>query len=626
MSLESPLALLALLLVPLVIILHSLALRWRRREVSSLLFWSEVLRENRASMRIRRILRNLALLAECLAAAALVLALAGPLLVRRGGPSGDLILVLDTTASMSTREGPRARFDEAREKALEALAELGKGSRMLVITSGRAPRLAVGFTDDRESLRRAIQALRPTDEPGDLRDGILLALSLRDAARGDRLLVVTDGAFDSLGGIDPARPWMRWIRVGAARSNVGITSLAFRRTVGEGNAGHAAAAYEMFISLRSFSPHAESFPLTVRAGASVVVRKRMTLAPGEARGLSVPWTGPTTGRVTADIGISDDLTADNRAFAVFAPARGVRVRLVGAGNFFLESALSSLPNLTVSKASSEEAVAAPADSELTVFDGTAVPPLGPGAYIVIDSVPPSLPLRARGARNSLRVTHQDPSHPLLASVSLEGVAIARALDLEPGPGFTRIAAAGGAPVMLSWDQGGMKLLLIGFDVQQSDLPLRPAFPVLLANAMDWFFPSWLSVQAEQQQAGTPAFLASVAGNAVTVTLPGGESLSLAGTGQPFEFTETSRVGFYRVQGGGQAREFAVNLASAGESDIEPRFEVPAEGTNPAGPAEPGRGARVPVWGAFALAGFLLAAAAWAAWLREAAAARPRPGR
>jgi Ca-activated chloride channel family protein len=617
MSLESPLALLALFLVPLVIILHSLAVRWRKKEVSSLLFWSDVLRENRASMRIRRILRNLALLAECLAVAALALALAGPRLALRGGPAGDLILVLDASASMKTREGSRTRFDEARDRALEALADLGRGSRMLVIVSGRTARLAAGFTDDRESLRRAIQSLQPTEEPGDLRDGILLALSLRDAARGDRLLVVTDGAFDSLGDVEPARPWMRWVRVGAARSNVGITSLAFRRT---------AAEYEMFLSLRSFSPHTESFPLTVRAGSSVAVRESVTLAPGEARGISVPWTGPTSGRVTADIGIVDDLAVDNRAFAVFAPARGVRVRLVGAGNFFLESALSSLPNLTVSRMSGEEALAAPAESELTVFDRTAVPPLGTGAYIVIGSVPPSLPLRAGGVRDGLRVTHENSSHPLLASVSLEGVAIAQALDLKPGPGFTQLAAAGGTPVMLSWDQAGTKLLLIGFDIRQSDLPLRPAFPVLLANAMGWFFPSWLSVQAEQQQAGTPAFLASIAGRAVTVSLPGGDSLSLAGTGQPLEFTETSRVGFYRVQGGGQSRELAVNLSSADESNIEPRFEVPAWEQNPAGPAERPRGAQVPLWGGFALAAFLLAAAAWAAWLREAAVARPRPAR
>ena len=619
MSLASPLALLALLLVPLVIILHSRAVRWRRREVSSLLFWNEVLRENRASMRIRRILRNLVLLVECLAIAAVALALAGPLFARRGGPGGDVILVLDTTASMKAREGSRTRFDEARGRALEALSDLGRGSRMLVIAAGRTPRLAVPFTDDREILRRAIQAAQATDEPGDLRDAVLLALSLRDASRGDRLLVITDGAFDSLGDIDPARPWMRWVRVGAARSNIGITSLAFRRTGGEGNA--AAGGYEMFLSLRSFSARTATFPLTVSAGSSVVVREQVTLAPGGARGISLPWTGPTSGRVTAEIGVSDDLAADDRAFAVFVPARGVRVRLIGEGNFFLETALSSLPNVTLSRVSAAEALAASDGPDVTIFDGTVVPPLGKGAYIVIDSVPAGLPLRAAGTRDGLRVTNANLSHPLLASVTLEGVVIGQALRLEPGPGFTELAAAGGTPVMLAWDQGELKLLLIGFDVRESDLPLRPAFPVLLANALGWFFPSWLSVQAEQLQAGAPALLSSAAGQAVTVTLPGGGSRSLAGTGQPVEFTETSTTGFYRVQGGGEPREIAVNLASPGESNIEPRFEVSVEGEPSANPVDQTRDVRVPLWSAFAVAAFLLAAVEWAAWLRETAVAR-----
>jgi Ca-activated chloride channel family protein len=626
MSFTSPLALLALLLIPLVVILHSLAVRWRRKEVSSLLFWSEVLRENRASMRIRRILRNLVLLAECLAIAAIAFAIAGPLFARRGGPGSDVIVVLDTTASMKAREGSRTRFDEARGRALEALSGLGRGSRMLVITAGCTPRLAVPFTDDREALRRAIQAAQATDEPGDLRNAVLLALSLRDAARGDRLLLITDGAFDSLGDIDPARPWMRWVRVGAARSNIGITSLAFRRTVG------GAEAYEMFLSLRSFSPRQETFPLTVSAGSSVVVREQVTLAPGGARGISVPWTGPTSGRVTAEIGVSDDLAADDRAFAVFAPARGVSVRLVGEGNFFLETALSSLPNVTVGRVSAAEALAAsgeepapgrgaPAGPDVTIFDGTVVPPLGKGAYIVIDSVPAGLPLRASGTRDGLRVTNANLTHPLLASVTLEGVAIGQALRLEPGPGFTELAAAGGTPVMLAWDQGELKLLLIGFDVRESDLPLRTAFPVLLANALGWFFPSWLSVQAEQLQAGTPVLLSSAAGRVVTITLPGGGIRSLAGTGEPVEFTETSTAGFYRVQGGGEQREIAVNLASPGESNIEPRFEVPAEGEPSANPVDKTRGARVPLWSSFALAAFLLAAVEWAAWLRETASVR-----
>lgn len=78
-----------------------------------------------------------------------------------------------------------------------------------------------------------------------------------------------------------------------------------------------------------------------------------------------------------------------------------------------------------------------------------------------------------------------------------------------------------------------------------------------------------------------------------------------------------------MQVGGETRELAVNLASAEESDVEPRFEAPSGEQIAVGPVPHGKGAQVPLWGAFALAGFLLLVAEWAAWLREAAAARPR---
>ena len=47
MSFASPLWLLLLGLVPLIVILHAIAVRWRSTPVSSLVFWDEVLRERR---------------------------------------------------------------------------------------------------------------------------------------------------------------------------------------------------------------------------------------------------------------------------------------------------------------------------------------------------------------------------------------------------------------------------------------------------------------------------------------------------------------------------------------------------------------------------------------------------
>src|SRR5208283_2526559 len=297
----------------LIVILHSIAVRWRRTPVSSLVFWNEVLRERRTSVRIRRLLKNLSLILELLAVTLLAVALAGPRLPGRAyAAAGDTVLVLDSTASMETREGSRTRFELAKMRAMEVLAGLRRGARMALITAARSPRLAVPFTANRDLMRRAIQGASPTDEPGDLKDSMLVALTLRDARRGDQVILVTDGAFDSLGDLDTSVPWMRILTVGTARNNVGITGLSFRRTLsGE-------ETYEMFLAVHNFGQAPVSVPLVVTADRAPVFSPTLRLSAGERRTLSVPWKGPTTGRVEARLQAEDDFPVDDRAYAVFA--------------------------------------------------------------------------------------------------------------------------------------------------------------------------------------------------------------------------------------------------------------------------------------------------------------------
>jgi hypothetical protein len=603
MSFTSPLWLLLLGLLPLIVIIHSIAVRWRSTPVSSLVFWNEVLRERRTSIRIRRLLRNLTLLLELLAVALLAFSLAGPRLAGRSFSSaGDTVLVLDATASMQTREGPRTRFDLARTRALEVLGGMRRGARMAVVSAGRTARLLVPFTADRDALRRAIQATRATDEPGDIGKDMLFALSLRDARRGDQVVLVTDGAFDSLGAVDTGAPWMRVLRVGSRRDNSGITALSFRRTLG------AEDSYELFVALRHVGAAPVTVPLTVASGGTAVVSQAVTIPAGGERTLSLPWKGPTTGRIEARIQTGDDFPLDDRAYAVFAPARTVRVLLVGPGTFFLQKALGSLPGVVLR-------TEPPAD--VVMYDGVEPPPLEEGNYVCFAAVPSDLPVQATGVMPGPAVTGWSRTDPLLASVELGGLSIGQALRLAAGPGFQALAMSQDFPLMLSWDHKGLKVLLVAFDPARSDLPLRPAFPILLANALAWFYPDWLSVQADQVPAGDARSIPASRSTAVTVVRPDGTRQAVAEAGVAAEFFDTDRVGWYRVEADGGETEFAVSLESASESDITPRTggEAAAASGAPAKAAYGGAGVETAAWSLFALAAMAVILLEWLVWLR-----------
>ena len=609
MSFSAPWWLLFLLLVPLVIVLHALSIKWRSTPASSLVFWNEVLKERKASLRIRRLLTSLVLLLQLLAMTALAVSLGGPLIAGlvRGGAQ-EVILVLDATASMQAREGARTRWDLARERGLALAAGLRGGARMAVVLAEKSPRLLSPFTADKAALRRLIQSAAPTDEPGDVASGVLFGISLRDPRRGGQVVLETDGAFSDLPGVDSSLPWLRVDLVGTVQENVGITQMSFRL------ASEAGAGYQLFLAVRNSGRGPAAVPLLVRAGGRDVINRTLSVGPGQRSTVTLPWTGPTTGRVEASIKTGDSFPLDDRAYAVFAPARRLQVLVVGPGPYFIEQALASLPGVTVKTQDTPPSVPVPED--VVVYAAVEPPPLEKGNFILFGTVAPNLPVKVRGFLRVPPVTGWSRTSPLLDSVSLSGLAIGQALDLDPGAGFSVLAASGTSPLALSWDHAGVKALLLAFNPGASDFPLRPGFPILLANALSWFYPAWLQVQADQVQAGDPRSILSDGAESVTVVKPDGSRLTLTSDGSSAQLLDTDQVGFYRAEAGGSTNELAVNLASDSETDLTPRYAAPASSLE-------GTGARTavptPVWPFAAAAALVLLLLEWLAWVW-------RPGR
>ena len=100
MGLLAPSALLFGLLAVPIIAMYLLRLRGSERRVSSTFLWRQIVRDIEANTLWQRLRRNLLLFLQLLALAALVLALARPYFLGVSGILGDLVLVLDASASM----------------------------------------------------------------------------------------------------------------------------------------------------------------------------------------------------------------------------------------------------------------------------------------------------------------------------------------------------------------------------------------------------------------------------------------------------------------------------------------------------------------------------------------------
>src|SRR5438552_6115013 len=88
----------------------------------------------------QRVRRSLLLLLQLLLVAILALLAARPFLERPAGLAGDVVLVLDTSASMAATDISPNRLEAAKTAALDALRDLPTGGKVSVITADRSAR------------------------------------------------------------------------------------------------------------------------------------------------------------------------------------------------------------------------------------------------------------------------------------------------------------------------------------------------------------------------------------------------------------------------------------------------------------------------------------------------------
>ena len=198
MTFPDPRWLLALAVVPVLWLLEMAAARRARRGLARLIGErpDSVLRAQLlgSSRRAGALLRLGALIA-------LVVGAAGPEwgreVVRRASSGSDVVLVLDASASMDTRDVAPSRLEEARREALAALDRL-EGSRVGVVAfAGDASRLCP-LTLDRSAARLTLESLSSASvsAPGtDLGRALRMAARVIPPGRRDEQAIVlwTDG-------------------------------------------------------------------------------------------------------------------------------------------------------------------------------------------------------------------------------------------------------------------------------------------------------------------------------------------------------------------------------------------------------------------------------------------------
>jgi hypothetical protein len=559
--------LLTLGLIPLLIIIHRLKPKPRPVEVTNLFLWNQVIREKNRNLSFERFKKNLPLLLQIIMVILAAMALANPTRTIQTAPKGNLILVMDTSASMKTRTGSGIRFDLAREKALKLIAKRDRGQKIFIVEAGKKATVKSGFMDNTKAAQAIVKELQPSDAAVNLETAVYLALSFVDPAKEDFVHLITDGAGKDFSTLVRSHPKIRPIVITGGKQNVGITKFEFRQQVDYGD------HYEFMLEIKNFDHLPVKFPVRLSIDRWVLFEQSIAFEAQEKKLLIIPYSGLINGIARATLEIEDDFSVDNRSYLSLNAAKEIWVLLVSKGNHFLERLLAAYPNFRVNSVKEIIPSSWPeqtARHDIVIVDRMDFPATDRGNFLLIDAYSPSIPLIETGRIRLPKILTWDRKSPLMANVNLKGLIIEEGTQLQAARQLQPVIESDRAGLMYAFEENGLRVVHFGFDFTRSDLPLKVAFPVMMSNIFNWLNPHKLEFSILQTRAGEPFDIYLKPQTDTLYTRAPYEKWDKHPVKiNPFTYQNTGTVGIYTIAENGKERYFTVNLADESESDINP---------------------------------------------------------
>jgi len=554
MNLLNPLALLFALLAVPIVLLYLLRLQRREQPVSSTLLWRQVTMDREANTLWQRLRRSLLLFLQVATLAFFVFALARPYINLPGAVSGRSVVLLDASASMQATDVRPSRFEAARAQVRDVINSLGANDQMTLIVVDGAPRALSTLTSDKSQLLDALELARPSLDAANWSAAVALAAATGAGNDDTTTLVVSDGAnaddLRLLGGK------VRFIPIGSSGDNIAISTLTLRRTL---------RGLSAFVRVTNHGTRDDRVLVSLRADDALVDARTLDVAAGKSAEWTIGNINPNVMHVQAKIDEAghNALPLDDEAHAINATVAVRHALLLTRGNRFLEQALATLPGLRVTRA-------ATAPPEAQNYD-----------LYVLDGITMSLPAQANalliGAQSVFSTSGvfsntgyvRTEFHPIARNVDWRNVNVLDARRVN-APGWLRpVIESQGGPLVLagqSQDQALQRVVVLAFDLRRSDLPLHIAFPILIANSVEWLSPAQgLNVPLSAK----PGEVIAMPEN-TRVRLPSGEEVMAGRRG----FVQTSEIGVYAFDTGRAQGAFAVNFNNASESRIAPNPDLP----------------------------------------------------
>lgn len=451
-----------LITIPFLILLYILKEKSDDLVVSSSIFWEEIYKTLEVNSPFEKLRKNIMLLLQILITLLIILALMNPFLKFMGKEYSELIIVIDTSASMLGISEDKTCIDRGKDIAKEYVDSSSNGTKISIITANKEAKTLVADSGNKALVKEKIDSITESFNPGDLNSSLKLIESMTKDLKNYKVLFITDKEID-IGELNG-----QVIYLDKNKSNISIDNIAHKKENGK-------VSIISTITNRGNVDYSGDFYLYKEN--NLLEATSLELKKGEETTLNFNIEDTEISYLKGEISGKDAILEDNTFYHVMKNNDNKKILLVSDKNVFLEKALSVVSQTEVVKTNDITNISEKDNYDLYIFDGMLGENIPEHGNILI--VNPS-------ENNLFAVLGEEDGGE--ASVVGEDIPkylqdmtfIASKIKKVQVPTWAKsLVNVGDSSIIFLGKHNNQKVAVANFDFHNTDLPLKAEFPMLI---------------------------------------------------------------------------------------------------------------------------------------------------
>lgn len=582
-NLQYPTALAGFLLLLPLILLYLLKPKPKHIKIPTIMFIQRIEKEKRFSSLLNRFMKDPLLLMQLIIVSVLVLSVAGPFIscfVERN-PVEDIVVVVDSSASMKSTDMQPDRFTKALESATEVIYRIHDESRVGIVLAGKIP-IQLVSNAEKEDAGNAIWSAKCSDSTADIPGALALSISLLSPSkRNKHIYVFSDFAGALMKEIELYRKLalnrnitLELVKVSGNDGNVGFIHGDIERIPARENKAH------LVLNVKNFREVGQEVSIELLVDEKVRETIGLSLPPHAEKlvGRDIDVSGDAH-FINVRLKPDDSLSLDNNILLYLPPVDRYRVLLVtnDSADNFLRYAMEASPDLEVRKAvfpvipdfySFDTVVIGEFSEEMSLpgtFQELEMYVRGGGNLIVVASdsivdedIKKLLPVDLVGQRTGRKQINLLLKHKILKDVVFSNLLVERFYEARARNNSNVIALISDSPVLSYGLVGEGKVFFLGVNPAPawSNFYLSSSLPIFCYQLLNW-------INSDESELASHSFKTTdyfISTGNVSIKLPSGlttESRNLL----------LDDAGLYRITYNVREDVITANLFDERESDI-----------------------------------------------------------